>query len=301
MELLQKPTRFRAYQLGTEGSSFSYFNGSNFTLIEARITSTSVTSVFEEIEKCKISSINTLHITSWDNDHCKPSELEIIMKHLKPKLIEYPGYQPDTDDGKESKKIIENSQKLQVNNTHSQKIDPPYLRSLSNAGQFGYSNILYNPRDTFEKGNDNSVIQLFRSGSFTVASLGDVESTQIQKMLMESHIFCTEVDVMILAHHGADNGFTTDAFIKKIKPKVGIASSDYDDKYSHPKPVVKNILYENGIPLYTTKTGDVIIQSYGDHSKNYNVANLVKDSTQLSSSKNFTTKRYLASIISSLL
>ncbi|GAB3382102.1 hypothetical protein GCM10027514_21940 [Azotobacter armeniacus] len=31
-----KITRFRAYQLESAGSSFSYFNGTTFTLLEAR-------------------------------------------------------------------------------------------------------------------------------------------------------------------------------------------------------------------------------------------------------------------------
>ncbi|MCI0376219.1 MAG: patatin-like phospholipase family protein [Gemmataceae bacterium] len=39
--LLKKLTRFRAYQLGEIGSSFSYWDGSTFTLIEARVTDVS--------------------------------------------------------------------------------------------------------------------------------------------------------------------------------------------------------------------------------------------------------------------
>lgn len=300
MELLSKPTRFRAYQLGIEGSSFSYYDGKNFILIEARLTETNAKSLIEELKTCGKSSIDTLHITSWDVDHCKPAELEIILSKLKPSMIEYPGYLPASDSGKKSKQIIANYT-LPNTSIYKRCVDPTYIRGLDEAGAFGYNHVVYNPRDIYEDNNNNSIVKLFRSGSFTVASLGDVFAKEIQETLMSCSYFTREVDVMILAHHGADNGFTTDAFIKKVKPKVGIASSDYDDKYSHPKPVVKNILYENGIPLYTTKTGDVIIQSYGDHSKNYNVANLVKDSTELSSSKNFTTKRYLASIINSFL
>jgi competence protein ComEC len=34
-------TRFRAYQLGSAGSSFSYFADGHFTLLEARLTDTS--------------------------------------------------------------------------------------------------------------------------------------------------------------------------------------------------------------------------------------------------------------------
>lgn len=293
MELLSKPTRFRAYQLGTEGSSFSYYDGSHFTLIEARLNVTNAKSIVDELKLCNKTSIDTLHITSWDNDHCNPDELKMIIEKLKPTFIEYPGYQPDSDDGKESRKTIESFEKSKVASPTLRKIDPTYIRALKNSTAFAYVNVLYHPQDTYEKENDNSIIQLFRTGSFAVASLGDVEAMQIQNMLMNSNIFCTEVDIMILAHHGSDKSITSDAFIKKVNPSVAIASSDYDDKYGHPKPVVKNCIIKNGGYFYTTKTGDIIAKSFGDHSKTYNVTNLVKDK---SSSQNFYCKRYLRSI-----
>jgi competence protein ComEC len=34
---------------------------------------------------------------------------------------------------------------------------------------------------------------------------------------------------MILAHHGADNGFTTKSFLAHIDPALAICSSDYDN------------------------------------------------------------------------
>jgi competence protein ComEC len=71
MELRSTSTRFRAYQLGTTGSSFSYFDGYFFTLIEARLTYISVNSLIDELQICGKDSIDILHITSWDEDHCK--------------------------------------------------------------------------------------------------------------------------------------------------------------------------------------------------------------------------------------
>lgn len=295
MELLSKPTRFRAYQLGTEGSSFSYYDGKIFTLIEARLTDTNLKSLVEELKKCGRNSIDTLHITSWDVDHCRPNELKIILSNLKPSTIEYPGYLPASDSGKESKQII-NNYTIPNTNIYKKCVDPTYIRGLDEAGAFGYKHVLYNPRDIYEDNNNNSIVKLFRSGSFTVASLGDVFAKEIQETLMSCSYFTKEVDVMILAHHGADNGFTTSEFLKAVKPSVCVVSSDYDDKYGHPKPVVKDCVIANGGYFYTTKTGDVIIQSYGDHSKTYNVANYIADSTELKSAQNIYCKRYLASI-----
>ena len=100
MELKQKITRFRAYQLGNAGSSFSYFDGTTFTLIEGRLTESSQPNVQFELEQAGKTKIDTLHITSWDNDHCNPNELKDILNNLQPNKIQYPGYEPHTDSGK---------------------------------------------------------------------------------------------------------------------------------------------------------------------------------------------------------
>ena len=97
---------------------------------------------------------------------------------------------------------------------------------------------------------------------------------------------------MILAHHGADNGCNTDDFVKKVDTKVAICSSNYDNMFDHPRQEIRDILYQNNIPLYTTKTGDVIIESIGDNKSKFRVYNLIGDSTKLSSHKDFTPKKY---------
>lgn len=100
-----------------------------------------------------------------------------------------------------------------------------------------------------------------------------------------------EVDVMILAHHGADNGFTTSNFLKKCKPQVAIATSNYDNQFSHPKQEIKGLLYNHDITLFTTKTGDIIVESLNDHNGHYRVMNLISNSQEVSSIKYFNSKK----------
>jgi len=124
-------------------------------------------------------------------------------------------------------------------------------------------------------------------------SLGDLEKEEIANYLLSTgDLIKKEVDVMILAHHGADNGFTSPRFIQAISPKVAICTSNYDNQYEHPKQEIRNLLYENEVTLYTTKTGDVVIESTDLHETNYRCVNLKSDSTEVSSVKGFTTKRY---------
>ena len=288
MTLQRKPTRFRAYQLGSEGSSFSYFDGEFFTLVEARLTEVSEASVKSELKLCGKSIINCLHITSWDADHCIPKDLEKILFELKPSKIEYPGYAPHSDRAKEALKLIHayKDEKRRI-----QKVDPEYIESLDKSKQFGYKNILYHPKFISDNLNDNSTVKLFRSGSFNVASLGDIESTYIASYLRRQKNFKNETDIITLAHHGADNGFTTSAFLKAVKPKVAICCSNYDNRHQHPRQNIRDLLYKNKIKLFTTKTGDILVESISDHSSIYRVINTIENTGKVSSTYQFRSKK----------
>ena len=280
-------TRFRAYQLGNEGASFSYFADGKFTFVEARITKISSPSLMEELKACGKQSLDTLHITSWDQDHCDVVELGHILEHLLPTRIEYPGYTPHCDNAEEALKVIlayREQKRRQGRVVECQRIDPPYIASLNNAPEFGYNSILFHPKNiSADNNNDNSTVKLFRSGSFNVLSLGDVESTAISANLRCYRSIQREVDIMILAHHGADNGFTNKKFLQVVKPCIAVCTSNYDNQFDHPKQEIRDLLHEYEIPIYTTKTGDVLVQSVGDHSNKYQVVNLIAGSTEVSS------------------
>lgn len=288
MALQQKKTRFRAYQLGNAGSSFSYFNGTEFTLIEARYNEVNSLTIMQELKISGLSEISTLHITSWDQDHCVPSQLEKIIQDLKPKKIQYPGYTPHTDSGRASLKIINQFKKRKI----AIQITPEYINGLKNTEKYGYKDVLLHPKSiNKDSSNDNSTVKLFRSGSFNVLSLGDVESTQISSGLKTYSVIRNEIDVMILAHHGADNGFTTSSFLRGTHPRVAIASADYANKFAHPKQKIRDLLHKNEIKLFTTKTGDVVIFSLVPHTGKYRVVNLISGSSEVSSSYDFLAKK----------
>lgn len=288
----RKITRFRAYQLGNAGSSFSYFNGESFTLIEARYNETNKKNIDQEINLCKTTGVHNLHITSWDQDHCSPSQLQEILEKYSPSRVEYPGYKPHTESGEKSLKIIQYYKLKNKRRSKIIKISPSYIASLDTAKNYGYNNILHHPKciDS-ESSNNNSTIKHFRSGSFNVLSLGDVESPNIAAGLRRQRTINKEVDVMILAHHGADNGFTTSSFIKTVRPEVAIASADYANQFAHPKQNIRDLLHKHNVNLFTTKTGDVVIYSIGNHTGNYKVVNLKAGSSEVSSSYTFRAKK----------
>ena len=123
--------------------------------------------------------------------------------------------------------------------------------------------------------NDNSYVKLFRVGSFQVLSLGDCESSEISKALASDEILQNEVDIMILAHHGSSEDFTTTEFLKAINPQIAISCSDFDNKYGHPTPVIRQRLSNQNIKLLTTKEGDVIAQTVNKYY--YKVSNYISN------------------------
>lgn len=280
-------TRFRAYQLGNRGSSFSYAVDGNFTLIEARYNDVNKENIKNEMRIMGCSTITTLHITSWDEDHCEPNELKQILIELKPTFIECPGYDPSGPTSAEALRLI-NAYQASRSFAKKKSITPQYIDSLEIAEERKYSNIVYNPIEISDNHNDNSTVQLFRRGRFTVLSLGDCMSSGIADRIANSKIVCSETDVMIVAHHGADNGFTTPEFLRKINPRIAICSSNYDNQFNHPRNEIREMLYNAQIPLYTTKTGDVVVMC-GDNNV-MRVVNLCANSENISSVKDFTPK-----------
>lgn len=278
-------TRFRAYQLGEKGASFSISVDQYFVLIEARYNSVNKSHIIYEMGLSGVAHINVLHITSWDEDHCKSTELEDIIKELKPSIIECPGYDPHTITGIRSLSIILNSGCKVVRITPSVVQSQFFTRLVGRDLFFGPINI--------KKGttsNNMSVIKLFRIGSFQVLSLGDCEDSDIAERLVEEEIITKEVDVLILAHHGADNGFTTTYFLKALNPRVAICACDWDNMYSHPSDKVRSILSNLGIKYYSTKTGDIIAQSVDKYK--FKVSNYITNNEKKDSVETFTNKTY---------
>ena len=125
---MDKITRFRAYQLGVKGASFSLAVDDDFTLIEARLNDCNRANIFNEMRIAGAKSLSLLHITSWDVDHCNPDELYDILHDLKPQRIQYPGYRPDSDSGKKSLKMI--SDYLSQKQICSIESSPKYVNAL---------------------------------------------------------------------------------------------------------------------------------------------------------------------------
>ena len=228
-------------------------------------------------------------------DSLSVAELQEILNTLKPKKIEYPGYEHDSANAKNCLQEIlryRDARRRAALSMIARRIDPPFVKGLEEAKGLGYSDIYYHPRESFTGSNDNSTGKLFRGGMFNVASLGDVEHPNIGSMLRRCRTFKREVDVLILAHHGSDNDVNSKKFFQTVRPTIAICSSDYDNQYGHPCNEVKDALYEAGVRVYTTKTGDVLLDSIPNHRKEYLVTNYKGNSKDISSEKPYVSRKF---------
>ncbi|PQQ26537.1 ComEC/Rec2 family competence protein [Photorhabdus hindustanensis] len=288
-------TRFRAYMLPSAGSCFSYATENEFVLIEARAPENVRDRILEEMKLFQYKTISTLHITSWDQDHCTPTELDWILNTLKPKKVEYPGYDPESNSGSAKALCLIKQYKKQKNNaTTIIPVTPEFIRSLKSGSRYSYKNIIFHPREYSKKANDNSIVKFFRSGMFNVLSLGDVESAEIGVLLKNSSLI-DEVDIIILPHHGGHSDVLTKDLLEKIKPSIAICSSNHGNQYEHPKQNVRDLLRDLDIKLYTTKSQDVIVESTGNNVGSYDIYDLKvnKNNEKEEIIENFKPKKFI--------
>jgi competence protein ComEC len=254
-------TYFRAFQLNSKGSLFSFWKNNVYTLIEARLPKDGIDILTADVRQFSKDKIDKLHITSWDTDHCNVDDLTQILNHFRPDSIEIPGYEPDSETARSCKRLIKKydyiHQKYVYNVT---TYDKATIDNLPGAQAWGTANIVYHSQYNVENHNDMSQIRLFRSEGFNVLSLGDCESEEITDALMRDYRFLrNEVDILILPHHGSDHSMLTGEFLDFCKPSIAVCSSNYDNEHDHPHQPVRNLLSRRDIKLMTTKRGDVIV------------------------------------------
>lgn len=86
------------------------------------------------------------------------------------------------------------------------------------------------------KDNDKSCVIKVSSAHGSLLLTGDIEQ-YAEQMLLESSSDQVHADVMVMPHHGSKTSSSM-AFIRKVHPKVAIATAGYLNRFGHPKPEV---------------------------------------------------------------
>lgn len=80
-----------------------------------------------------------------------------------------------------------------------------------------------------------------------------------------------KVDVLILGHHGSQHS-SSFGFLKRLQPKLAIASAGYENRYHHPHPIVIERLKALSIPLETTiDQGSILFEMGQDREMRHDI------------------------------
>lgn len=103
--------------------------------------------------------------------------------------------------------------------------------------------------DLWKEENDESLVIGFNVNSYNYLIMGDAPK-KIENAIIKDNKYIP-CDILKVGHHGS-NTSTSDAFIKYLKPTVGVISCGKDNYYGHPHNVVIAILKKYGVSIRRT-------------------------------------------------
>ena len=102
--------------------------------------------------------------------------------------------------------------------------------------------------------NDRSCLLSIRTHGFHVLLTGDIEAKAEYALLNEGS---GTVDVMSVPHHGSSSS-STPALLNRLKPKLAVVSSGFQNRFNHPDPVVlERYRKRSALVLNTASSGAV--------------------------------------------
>ena len=187
-----------------------------------------------------ITRLDGLIITHYDSDHINgaPHLLDVVPVDTL--------YLPDIDPENQWRKTL------------SREDIPICWIRQETAISCGKGHISLYPLIQQEQSNESSMCILFQSENCDILITGDRSMLGERKFLQQYDV--SQVDVLIVGHHGADTSTALD-FLSAIRPKVAVISVGRDNRYGHPAKITLDKLKAFGcIILRTDCLGNIIIR-----------------------------------------
>lgn len=116
-------------------------------------------------------------------------------------------------------------------------------------------------KDSYEDLNDYSPVMKIEYGKTSFLFTGDAQKDVEKEILAANEDI--SADVLKVGHHGSSTSTTND-FLKKVNPSLGVISVGQDNSYNHPNNDTIKRLNENKVIVYRTdKDGTVVLSSDG--------------------------------------
>lgn len=128
------------------------------------------------------------------------------------------------------------------------KFTLPKVGSTFNVGD-AVCTILAPNKDSYEGGNDYSIVIKLQYGNNSFLFTGDAE-TLGEKEILDKKLD-VKADVLKVGHHGSKTS-TSDGFLKAVAPKYAVISSETGNDYGHPHQVIMDRLNKAKIKIYRT-------------------------------------------------
>ena len=116
-------------------------------------------------------------------------------------------------------------------------------------------------KDSYEDLNNYSPVMKIEYGKTSFLFTGDAQKDVEKEILATNEDI--SADVLKVGHHGSSTSTTND-FLKKVNPSLGVISVGQDNSYNHPNDDTIKRLNENKVTVYRTdKDGTVVLSSDG--------------------------------------
>lgn len=201
------------------------------------------------LKEKEISNIDYFFITHFDKDHV--GGFKEVMDNVTATNIYVPDYEGTNDEYREYLKTVED------NDLEITKADKDF--------SFVSDDVLFEvsvPKSKFyeEGDNDYSLVVSVTHGENTFLFTGDSEKERLPEVLSE---FGKEYDFLKVPHHGKENK-NSKRFINTIKPRYAVIC---DSEKNPASDNIISLLKSQGTEIYSTKNGDVFVESDGKEIK----------------------------------
>ena len=116
------------------------------------------------------------------------------------------------------------------------------------------------PATPYKESNNRSCVLKVWNDRYSLLIPGDIER-KAELQLLESKAGLLHADVLLVPHHGSNTSSTL-AWLKQVKPQLGIVSAGYKNRFGHPTAKVLNRYHEQKIKVLNTAESGMILLNF---------------------------------------